>query len=98
MKMLMSILLLLWMSILMMWMWRVRGGGRLGMISIPKMEIIGRIMKPVRRSDLLLMSDMWMMMTDTRMDIVMTMMVMVSFPRMEIIGWVMKPVRSTSCC
>ena len=79
-------------------MWRVRGGGRLGMISIPKMEIIGRIMKPVRRSDMLLMSDMWMMMSDTRMDIVMTMMVMVSFPRMEIIGWVMKPVRSTSCC
>ena len=62
------------------------------MISIPKMEIIGRIMKPVRRSDMLLRSDMWMMMTDTRMDIVMTLMVMVSFPRMEIIGWVMKPV------
>ena len=33
-----------------------RVGGRLGMISIPKMEIIGRIMKPVPpRSDLLFM-------------------------------------------
>ena len=71
MKMLMVILL--WMSIKMMWR-RERVCGRLGMISIPKMEIIGRIMKPVRRSDLLLMSDMWMMMTD----IVMPMMMMVS--------------------
>ena len=51
------------MSITMMWR-RVRGGGRLGMISIPKMEIIGRIMKPVRRSDLLFMWDMWMRMMD----------------------------------
>ena len=72
------LLLLLRMSITMMWR-RVRGGGRLGMISIPKMEIIGRIMKPVRRSDLLLMSDIWMMMTDMRM------------VKMEIIGWIMKP-------
>ena len=66
--------------VILVWMWR-RGRvcGRLGMISIPKMEIIGRIMKPVQRSDLLLMSDIWMMMTDMRM------------VKMEIIGWIMKP-------
>ena len=56
------------------------------MMIIPKMEIIGRIMKPVRRLDLLLMSDMWMMMTDTRMVIVMTSSMM----KMEIIGWIMQ--------
>ena len=74
------------------------------MVSIPKMEIIGQIMKPVRRSDLLLMyMDMWMrMMMDIRMAIVvmkmmmMMMMMMVSFPNMKIIGYIMKPVRSTS--
>ena len=42
--------------VILVWMWRrERVCGRLGMISIPKTEIIGRIMKPVRRSDLLLM-------------------------------------------
>ena len=62
------------------------------MVSIPKMEIIGQIMKPLRRSDLLLMyMDMWMrMMMDIRMAIVVMKMMMVSFPNMKIIGWIMK--------